>query len=137
VAGWSGLVVGFFASTVVLWHVTFSVNSLAHLFGRRRYETPDTSRNSWLVALLAFGEGWHNNHHHYPFSARQGFRWWEIDVTYGVLRALKLLGLVSDLRQPTASARRARLVAARSGVSPSAAAGNKQPRIAARHDLNG
>src|SRR4051812_30137316 len=81
IGGWSGLVVGFLLSTIVLWHITFLVNSLAHVFGRRRYETSDTSRNSALVAVLTLGEGWHNNHHHYPKSARQGFSWWEVDVT--------------------------------------------------------
>ena len=97
IGGWSGLFVGFFGSTVLLWHATFSVNSFAHVFGRRRYETNDTSRNSLGVALLTGGEGWHNNHHHYPKSARQGFYWWEIDVTYGVLRMLAWVGLVHDL----------------------------------------
>jgi stearoyl-CoA desaturase (delta-9 desaturase) len=98
IAGWSGLLIGFFASTVVLWHTTFTVNSLAHVFGRRVYDTPDTSRNSLLVAIATGGEGWHNNHHRYPFAARQGFRWWQIDVTYYVLRALGAVGIVRDLR---------------------------------------
>jgi stearoyl-CoA desaturase (delta-9 desaturase) len=98
IGGWSGLLIGFFASTVVLWHVTFTVNSLAHVFGRRVYDTPDTSRNSVLVAIATGGEGWHNNHHRYPFSARQGFRWWQIDMTYYVLRGLSALGIVRDLR---------------------------------------
>ncbi|HEX2382736.1 MAG TPA: acyl-CoA desaturase [Acidimicrobiales bacterium] len=110
IGGWSGLFVGFFGSTVLLWHATFTVNSFAHVFGRRRYETDDLSRNSLGVALLTGGEGWHNNHHHYPKSARQGFYWWEIDVTYGVLRLLAWLGLVHDLRQPTAAALDARRV---------------------------
>jgi stearoyl-CoA desaturase (delta-9 desaturase) len=99
IGGWSGLLIGFFASTVVLWHVTFTVNSLAHVFGRRVYDTPDTSRNSVLVAVATGGEGWHNNHHRYPFAARQGFRWWQIDTTYYVLRGLSLIGIVRDLRQ--------------------------------------
>ena len=103
IAGWSGLVVGFFCSTIALWHATFMVNSLAHVFGRRRYATTDTSRNSLLIALLTGGEGWHNNHHHFQASARQGFFWWEIDTTYYVLRALSLVGIVKDLRQPPAS----------------------------------
>jgi len=110
IGGWSGLFIGFFGSTVLLWHATFSVNSFAHVFGRRRYETNDLSRNSLGVALLTGGEGWHNNHHHYPKSARQGFFWWEIDVTYGVLRVLAGLGLVRDLRQPTAASLDARRV---------------------------
>jgi stearoyl-CoA desaturase (delta-9 desaturase) len=94
------LIWGFFISTVVLHHVTFTVNSLAHRFGRRRYATSDGSRNNWLLALLTFGEGWHNNHHHFPGSVRQGFYWWEIDVTYYVLRVLALFGLIWDLRRP-------------------------------------
>ena len=101
VGGWSGLIVGFFLSTVLLWHATFLVNSVSHVFGRRRFETPDTSRNSLLVALLTGGEGWHNNHHHYAPSARQGFYWWEIDTTYYVLRALAFVRVVSDLRRPS------------------------------------
>jgi stearoyl-CoA desaturase (delta-9 desaturase) len=98
IGGWSGLIVGFFASTVLLWHVTFTVNSLAHVFGRRAYETDDTSRNNVLIAIATAGEGWHNNHHRYPFAARQGFRWWQIDTTYYVLRGLAALGVVRDLR---------------------------------------
>ena len=101
-AGWSGLVVGFFWSTVVVWHATFSINSLAHVFGRRRYVTGDQSRNNWWLALLTFGEGWHNNHHHYHSAARQGFRWYEIDVSFYVLKALSAAGLVWDLRAPPA-----------------------------------
>jgi stearoyl-CoA desaturase (delta-9 desaturase) len=108
--GWRGLVVGFFCSTVALWHATFMVNSAAHLFGRRRYGTTDTSRNSVVVAALTMGEGWHNNHHHYPACARQGFKWWEIDPTYMVLKSLSWVGIVRDLREPPASARGARLL---------------------------
>jgi stearoyl-CoA desaturase (Delta-9 desaturase) len=100
IAGWPGLVVGFCWSTVVLWHVTFSINSLAHLVGRRRYVTGDQSRNNWLLALLTMGEGWHNNHHAYQASARQGFRWWEYDMTYYVLCALSWVGVVWDLHLP-------------------------------------
>jgi stearoyl-CoA desaturase (delta-9 desaturase) len=73
---------------------------VAHVFGRRPYETEDTSRNSLFVALLTGGEGWHNNHHRYPSSARQGFRWWQIDTTYYGLRVLELCGVVRDLRKP-------------------------------------
>lgn len=101
IAGWSGLVVGFFLSTVLLWHTTFLVNSAAHTFGRRRFATDDTSRNSLMIALLTAGEGWHNNHHHYPPSARQGFYWWEVDATYYGLRFLSLFGVVRDLRKPS------------------------------------
>ncbi len=96
--GWSGLVWGFFASTVLLWHCTFMVNSVAHLVGRRRYETTDTSRNNWFVAILTGGEGWHNNHHHFQASARQGFRWWQIDTTFYILKALSWVGVVRDLK---------------------------------------
>ncbi len=101
-AGWSGLVVGFLWSTVVLWHATFSINSLAHVVGRRRYVTGDHSRNNLWLALLTFGEGWHNNHHHYQSAARLGFRWYEIDVSYYLLKALAAAGLVWDLRSPPA-----------------------------------
>jgi len=98
--GWSSLVVGFFLSTVLLFHGTFLVNSVAHIFGRRRYATDDTSRNSFLVALLTCGEGWHNNHHYYQSTANQGFFWWEIDLSYYVLTLMSWLGLASDLRRP-------------------------------------
>ncbi|HET9731025.1 MAG TPA: acyl-CoA desaturase [Acidimicrobiia bacterium] len=98
IGGWSGLVFGFFFSTVLLWHTTFLVNSLAHVFGRRPYATDDTSRNSLTIALLTGGEGWHNNHHRYASSARQGFRWWQIDTTYYVLWLLARVGIVRDLR---------------------------------------
>lgn len=89
---------GFIISTVVLYHGTFTVNSLAHIYGKRRYATKDHSRNNLLIALLTLGEGWHNNHHHYPASASQGFYWWEIDLTYYGLKLLSALGLIWDLR---------------------------------------
>jgi stearoyl-CoA desaturase (delta-9 desaturase) len=89
---------GFVVSTMVLLHCTCTINSLAHLIGRRRYATNDHSRNSLPLALLTLGEGWHNNHHHYPVSARQGFYWWEIDVTYYLLRGLAAVGLIWGLR---------------------------------------
>jgi stearoyl-CoA desaturase (delta-9 desaturase) len=91
------LVWGFFVSTVILFHVTCLVNSAAHLFGRRRFATRDQSRNSLIVALLTLGEGWHNNHHHYPAATRQGFYWWEIDITYWVLKLMARIGLIWDL----------------------------------------
>jgi stearoyl-CoA desaturase (delta-9 desaturase) len=103
------LVWGFFVSTVVLFHVTVTINSLAHRWGRRRFATSDDSRNNWLLALLTFGEGWHNNHHHFPGSVRQGFAWWEIDLTWYLLRAMAALGLVWDLKSMPASLRGARL----------------------------
>ena len=98
--GWVALLYGFFVSTVFLWHGSFTVNSLAHVFGRRRYETTDTSRNSLILALITLGEGWHNNHHRYMSSARQGLFWWEIDGTYYALKVLAWFGLVWDLRAP-------------------------------------
>lgn len=89
---------GFFISTVVLFHATCTINSLSHIWGWRRYDTRDTSRNNPLLALITLGEGWHNNHHHYPISARQGFFWWEYDVTYYLLVVMSWLGIIRDLR---------------------------------------
>ena len=100
IGGLSGFVWGFLVSSVLLWHGSFSINSFAHVFGSRRYATTDDSRNSWLLAIATTGEGWHNNHHHYPSSVKQGFRWWQIDVTYYVLWLLARVGLVWDLRRP-------------------------------------
>lgn len=100
IGGWSGLVWGFFISTMLSHHAVFLVNSLCHLQGRRRYATPDQSRNNLFVALLTLGEGWHNNHHHYQSSANQGFFWWEIDVSYYLIRMLGWIGLVWDIRTP-------------------------------------
>jgi stearoyl-CoA desaturase (delta-9 desaturase) len=105
IAGWSGLVVGFFWSTVLVYHATFCINSLAHVRGRRRYVTGDDSRNNWLLALFTMGEGWHNNHHAYQSSVRQGFRWWEIDATFYLLKALSWTGLVWDLKTPPTAVR--------------------------------
>jgi stearoyl-CoA desaturase (delta-9 desaturase) len=92
------LVWGFFVSTIVLFHATVTINSLAHRFGTRRFATRDDSRNNAWLALITFGEGWHNNHHRFPGSARQGFRWWEVDVTWYLLRAMAAVGLVRDLK---------------------------------------
>jgi stearoyl-CoA desaturase (delta-9 desaturase) len=99
-AGWPGVVVGFMWSTALVYHSTFSINSLAHLIGRKRYVTGDDSRNNWALALLTGGEGWHNNHHAYQSSARQGFRWWEVDATYYILWTLSRVGLVWNLKTP-------------------------------------
>jgi stearoyl-CoA desaturase (delta-9 desaturase) len=98
--GLTWLVWGFFISTTLLWHSTFAINSVAHVLGRRRYATADQSRNNALLALLTMGEGWHNNHHRYMNSARQGFFWWEVDASYYVLVVLSWLGLVWGLHEP-------------------------------------
>ncbi len=100
VGGWSGLVVGFFWSTVLVYHATFCINSLAHVHGSRRYVTGDDSRNNWLLAIFTMGEGWHNNHHAYQSSVRQGFRWWEYDATFYVLKLLSWMRLVWNLKLP-------------------------------------
>ena len=102
VGGFTGLVWGFGLSTTVTWHATYSINSLTHRLGRVRFDSGDDSKNSFLLALLTLGEGWHNNHHYYQSSVRQGFYWWEIDITYYVLRAMAAVGLVWDLKQPPA-----------------------------------
>lgn len=104
------LVWGFVISTVALYHATFSVNSLAHAWGSRRYETRDHSRNNFLIALFTLGEGWHNNHHHYPGAARQGFYWWEIDLTYYGLKLLAACGLIWDLKTVPVSVRDSRRI---------------------------
>ncbi len=109
-AGWSGLVWGFLVSTILLYHGTFTINSLSHLFGSRRYATPDDSRNNFFLAILTLGEGWHNNHHHYQSSANQGFFWYEIDISYNILRAFSWFGLVWELRKPNEKALTHRLI---------------------------
>ncbi len=98
-AGLSTLLIGFFLSTVVLYHGTFTINSLMHEIGKRRYNTDDDSRNSIVLALITLGEGWHNNHHYYQSTARQGFFWWEIDITYYVIRILGFFRIVWDIRE--------------------------------------
>jgi stearoyl-CoA desaturase (delta-9 desaturase) len=97
--GFDGFLWGYVVSTCLLLHGTFTINSLAHVYGSRRYETEDTSRNNFWLALITMGEGWHNNHHHYQASANQGFYWWEIDVSYYVLKALEKLGLVWGVKK--------------------------------------
>lgn len=103
VAGWQGLVVGFLWSTVLVYHATFCINSLAHVLGRQRYVTGDDSRNNLILAIATMGEGWHNNHHAFQSSARQGFRWWEVDMSFYILRLLSLVGVVSGLKPPPES----------------------------------
>ena len=100
VAGWSGLIVGFFVSTVLLFHGTFTINSLSHVYGKQPYVTGDHSRNNLLLAIITLGEGWHNNHHHFPSATPQGFHWWQIDVTYYILKVLSIFRIVWDLRLP-------------------------------------
>ena len=107
--GWEMLVVGFFWSTVLLWHGTFTINSLSHVFGARRYKTTDTSRNNWLLAIVTCGEGWHNNHHYHQNTANQGWFWWEWDLSYYTLVVLSWFGIVKDLRKPSEQARYAYL----------------------------
>jgi stearoyl-CoA desaturase (delta-9 desaturase) len=97
--GFDGFLWGYVVSTCFLLHGTFTINSLAHVYGSRRYETTDTSRNNPWLALISMGEGWHNNHHHYMNSANQGFYWWEIDMSYYLLKALEKVGLVWDVRK--------------------------------------
>ena len=102
IAGWSGLIVGFFLSTVLLFHGTFTINSLSHIFGKQPYVTGDSSRNNLFLAIITLGEGWHNNHHHFPSATPQGFHWWQIDVTYYILKILSIFRVVWDLRLPPA-----------------------------------
>jgi stearoyl-CoA desaturase (Delta-9 desaturase) len=115
---WGGVI-----GTVLLWHGSFTVNSLAHLYGTRRYQTSDGSRNNWWLALLTCGEGWHNNHHHYQSSANQGWFWWEIDASYYGLKLFSWLRLVSDLRNPPAHIRDA--------LPPTTDSTGEGPRVAA------
>ena len=102
-SGMQLVVWGFCISTVALFHATFTINSLAHRWGSRRFSTRDESRNNWLLALITFGEGWHNNHHRYPGAARQGLRWWECDLTFYLLSVMSWLGVISDLKPYPAS----------------------------------
>lgn len=99
IGGWGLFVWGFCLSTVLLWHGTFTINSLSHIFGDRRFQTADTSKNNWWLALVTLGEGWHNNHHHFMASARQGFYWWEVDITFYSLKVLSWFHLVRELRK--------------------------------------
>lgn len=113
--GWSGLIWGFLIATVLTHHATFTVNSVCHMWGRQRYATGDASRNNWFVALITLGEGWHNNHHHYQSSARQGVRWWEIDVSYYLIRLLWCFRCVWQVRTPP----RAKAIAVSSATAQS------------------
>ena len=93
------LVWGFFISSIASLHATFSINSLAHRFGKRAYRTADNSKNNMLLAFLTFGEGWHNNHHYYPISAQQGFHWWQFDLTFYILCLMEKLHMITDLKR--------------------------------------
>jgi stearoyl-CoA desaturase (delta-9 desaturase) len=108
--GMPGLVWGYFVSTVLLWHGTFTINSLSHVFGWRRYQTTDESRNNPLLAFITLGEGWHNNHHTYMSSANQGFFWWEFDFSYYTLKALSWVGITRELRKPPLQALEAKRI---------------------------
>jgi stearoyl-CoA desaturase (Delta-9 desaturase) len=103
--GWQMLVWGFFVSTVAVYHGTYTINSLSHVFGRQRYNTGDTSRNNVWLAIITLGEGWHNNHHHYPASVRQGFYWWEFDITFYMLKVMAFFGVIWDLKPVPAAIR--------------------------------
>jgi stearoyl-CoA desaturase (Delta-9 desaturase) len=97
-SGLQMLIWGFFVSTIALFHGTCTINSLSHLFGTRRFQTTDESKNNWWLAIITLGEGWHNNHHRYAKSTRQGFYWWEYDITYYGLVVLSWFGIVWDLQ---------------------------------------
>jgi len=98
--GMGAFVWGFVLSTVCLYHGTFTINSLAHVWGERRFETSDDSRNNFFLALITMGEGWHNNHHKFMYACRQGLRWWEIDCTYYIVKALSWVGIAREIREP-------------------------------------
>jgi stearoyl-CoA desaturase (delta-9 desaturase) len=98
IGGWTMVVWGVFARVVVGWHTTWFVNSLSHIYGSRPHETNDDSTNNWFVALLTFGEGWHNNHHAFPTSARHGLEWYQFDMNWIAIRILKKLGLAQNIR---------------------------------------
>lgn len=144
IGGWPLLYWGFFLSTVLLWHGTFTINSLSHVFGSVRYQnTRDDSRNNLVLALITLGEGWHNNHHYYQSSANQGFFWWELDGSYYALKLLSWLGIVYDLRTPPRHVRDAYKYPP-SATDVAGALGDEGPRgavtavparaLAARHD---
>lgn len=109
-SGMQMLIWGFFISTIVLFHATCTINSLSHIFGKKRYRTSDKSKNNFYLSLITFGEGWHNNHHRYPGSTKQGFFWWEIDITYYILKILSWLRIIRDLRPVPAKIKQSKLV---------------------------
>jgi stearoyl-CoA desaturase (delta-9 desaturase) len=99
-SGWQLVIWGYFISTVLLSHVTYCINSLAHVFGSKQYQTGDDSRNNFILAILTLGEGWHNNHHCSPGSVKQGFKWWQIDFSFYIIKCMEKMGLVWDLKYP-------------------------------------
>lgn len=99
-SGWQLVVWGYFISTVLLSHVTYCINSLAHVFGSKQYRTGDDSRNNFVLAILTLGEGWHNNHHCSPGSVKQGFKWWQVDFSFYIIKVMEKMGLVWDLKYP-------------------------------------
>ena len=135
IGGFPVLVWGFIVSTVINWHVTFMINSLTHMFGRRRYPTKDDSRNSFILALLTLGEGWHNNHHYYQASTRQGFFWWEIDITYYGLKGSRCAR--ADLGPARAAAPRRRRPAAPDRVARSSSPRRTRPSCPAKRRVDG
>ncbi len=130
VHGISTLLCGFLLSTVFLYHGTFSINSLMHMIGKKRYKTEDESRNHLLLALITLGEGWHNNHHHYQASTRQGFFWWEIDITYYVLKVLSWFGIVWDIKEVPAHIKNTRSMAEARELLIAERGGQERVRVA-------
>jgi stearoyl-CoA desaturase (delta-9 desaturase) len=107
---WSGLIWGGLVRVCLMQHVTWSINSVCHVWGSREFHTTDHSVNNWICAVLALGEGWHNNHHAFPTSARQGLRWWQFDSSWLIIRAMEKVGLARNLRTPTYTAMEARRI---------------------------
>jgi stearoyl-CoA desaturase (delta-9 desaturase) len=105
VGGWKFVIWGIFVRIVVVFHCTWFVNSATHKFGYKTYESNDQSRNCWWVALVTYGEGWHNNHHAFQYSARHGLQWWEVDITWMMIQTLKFLGLATKIKMPPADAK--------------------------------
>lgn len=107
---WVGIILAGFMRVLFVQHITWSVNSICHLFGSRTYKTGDHSRNNVIFAVLALGEGWHNNHHAFPYSVKHGLRWWQFDLSFLVIRIFKFLGLASDLHVPTKEKLKTKLI---------------------------
>lgn len=103
IGGWSGVVIGYCMCVAFIFQVTFAVNSIGHLYGQQRFETGEGSRNNFVLGYLAMGDGWHNNHHRAPTSARHGFAWYELDMSYLTIQIMRRLGIVWDVKQPPAN----------------------------------